>query len=127
MITAAMVIHYIDDMDQALSFYKVALGLTATAESSGWSTFRVADTFEIALHTRGDGVAPVDAQSAHPFDAFTTTLVLSVDDLDGYCNRIVEHGGTLDRVLEPHDGIPVRMGLVRDPSGNGFQVNEYVG
>ena len=124
MITAAMVIFYIDDMDQALSFYKTALGLTATTESSGWSTFRVADTFEIALHT---GAAPVDAQSPHPFDALTTTLVLSVDDLDGYCSRIVEHGGTLDRVLEPRDGIPVRMGLVRDPYGNGFQVNEYVG
>ena len=27
MITAAMVVHYIEDMDEALSFYKTALGL----------------------------------------------------------------------------------------------------
>ena len=127
MVTAVMVIHYVHDMDQALSFYKIALGLTTTTESSGWSTFRVTDTCEIGLHTHGDGAIPIDPQSAHPFDAFATTLVLTVDDLDGYCSRIMKQGGTLDRILEPRDGIPVRMGLVRDPSGNGFQVNQYVG
>ena len=53
--------------------------------------------------------------------------MLTVDDLDAYCSRITEQGGVMDRILEPREGIPVRMGLVRDPSGNGFQVNQYVG
>ena len=127
MISSAMVVHYIEDMDEALSFYKDGIGLTATTESPGWSTLRVTETFELAVHTRGEGAAPIDRQAAHPFDAFVSTLVLTVDDLEAYCERIVKLGGTLDRVLEPRDGIPVRMALVRDPSNNGFQVNQYVG
>lgn len=126
MITEAMVIHYIDDMDDSLTFYKTALGLEATTESSGWSTLRVNDGLELALHTRVDSAGKTGT-GAHPFDEGETTLVLTVDDLRAYCNRIRSHGGSLDRIIEPHENVPIRMGLVRDPSGNGFQVNQYVG
>ena len=125
MVTGAMVIHYIDNMNQAISFYKDALGLAVNTESPGWSTFRVTETLELGLHTRGDEYA--GPKDFHPFDASETLLVLTVDDLDAYCSRITEQGGVMDRILEPREGIPVRMGLVRDPSGNGFQVNQYVG
>ena len=99
MISGSMVIHYVDDMDQSLTFYRNAIGLTITTESPGWSTLKVTDT-ELALHTRPEDESEVStAEIAHPFDTFATTLVLTVDD----------------------------MGLVNDPSGNGFQVNQYVG
>ena len=125
MVTSAMVIHYIDDMGRAISFYKGALRLVVNTESPGWSTCRVTETLELGLHTRGEGYT--GPKAPHSFDACETTLVLNVDDLDACCTRIAEHGGTLDRILEPREGIPVRMGLVRDPSGNSFQVNQYVG
>ena len=128
MITAAIVLHYIDDMERALSFYKSAFGLSVTTESPGWSTLGVTEGFELALHIRESRVKDnAGAPDAHPFDAFETTLVLFVDVLEACCNRITEHGGSLDRILEPREGIPIRTALVRDPSGNGFQVNQYVG
>ena len=40
---------------------------------------------------------------------------------------IREAVGSVDRIIERRDGIPVRMGLVFDPSHNGLQVNQYVG
>ncbi len=127
MIDSALVVHYIDDMDQALSFYKTALGLTPSTESPGWSTLRVTEGLELALHIRGDGEGRgAGSADVHPFDAFETTLVLFVGDLEACCDRITDQGGSLDRVLEPRDGIPIRMALVRDPSGNGFQVNQFV-
>ncbi len=125
MVSEAMVVYYIDDTDQTLSFYKNALGLVTTSESPGWSTLRVTEGFELALHARffGGSTAP----EKHPFDTGEPALAVSVDDLEAYCKRITAHGGSLDRILEPRQGIPVRTGLVRDPSGNGFQVNQYVG
>jgi predicted enzyme related to lactoylglutathione lyase len=122
MITTAMVVHYIDDMEKALSFYKSGLGLSADTESPGWSTLKVNDGLDLALHTGGG----TDSSVPHPHTAFQTTLVLTVDDLEAYLPRIVEYGGRLDQIIEPREGIPVRMALVWDPAGNGFQVNQYV-
>ena len=126
MISGAMILFYIDGMDASLTFYKDGLGLKTTSESPGWSTLRVTDTLELALHSH-----PADsthqASGKHPFDTGDTTLILNVDDLDAYCDRILATGGSVDRIIERRDGIPVRMGLVFDPSHNGLQVNQYVG
>lgn len=122
MITSATIIHYIEDMKSSLDFYR-GLSLETTSESPGWSTFAVLPGLELALHggrarTRGE---------PHPFDALTTTFSMSVDDLEPYCERVREAGGEVHRVLEPREHIPVRMALVSDPDGNGFQINQYVG
>lgn len=119
-ITATTTIHYVADMSRALSFYK-SLGLTATSESDGWSTLALAAGSELALHPR-------EAREAgdHPFHAFRTTLSLSVDDLAPYTERLVAAGGEVLEVMEPRPGIPVRMALVRDTEGNGFQINQFV-
>ena len=121
MISAATIIHYIDDMSQGLAFYE-ALGLESTSTSPGWSTLQVVPGLELALHT---GKAP-RPDEPHPFDAMTTALSLSVDDLEPYCQRITAAGGQVHRILEPREHIPVRMALVSDPDGNGFQINQFV-
>jgi predicted enzyme related to lactoylglutathione lyase len=124
MISNAMVIHYIDDMDTSLTFYKTAIGLESKFESSGWSTLGVNEGLELGLHTSlkdgPRGTVP------HPFDAGDTTLSLTIDDLEACIARIEEYGGRLERIVEPMDGRRSRMGLVWDPSGNGFQVNQIV-
>ena len=122
MITSATVIHYIEDMGVSLGFYR-DIGLATTSESPGWSTFAVVPGLELALHSG----RPDRGNEPHPFDAMTTTLSLSVDDLGPYCDAIAAGGGTVHRVVEPREHIPVRMALVSDPDGNGFQINQYVG
>ena len=110
-------------MDKVLSFYITALGLEAEMESDRWSALKVTDGLQLGLHTREKRP---DADK-HPFESLETTLVVNVDDVDAYCIQVTESGGAVDRVIEPRDGIPVRMTLVRDPSGNGFQINQFVG
>jgi catechol-2,3-dioxygenase len=80
MISNAMVIHYIDDMDTSLAFYKTAIGLESKFESSGWSTLGVNEGLELGLHTSLKG-GPRETVP-HPFDAGDTTLALTVDDLE---------------------------------------------
>lgn len=119
-----MIILYIDNMDDSLTFYKEAIGLESISEASYWSTLRVNDGLELALHPKIKEGEETD--QPHPFNAGETTLSLTVDDLDAYTARIIKHGGRLEHVVEPADGRRSRMGLVFDPSGNGFQVNQIV-
>jgi predicted enzyme related to lactoylglutathione lyase len=124
MISSTMIILYIHNMDDSLTFYKEAIGLESVSESAYWSTLRVNAGLELALHPKIK--KGVDTDQPHPFDAGETTLSLTVDNLDAYVARVKEHGGRLERVVEPADGRRSRMGLVFDPSGNGFQVNQIV-
>ncbi len=117
----AMVIHYIDNMDDSLTFYKEALGFNATFESPYWSTLRVSDGFELGLHPALKKDTD-DSVRVHPFDAGQTSLSLDVDDLDSCIARINAQGGKLERVFVPEHSPTRRFGLVFDPSGNGFQV-----
>ena len=125
MISGAHILFYIDNMDDSLTFYKEAIGLKPISESPYFSTLRVNDGLELGLHPPV-GEKKNDTHRAHPFDAGETTLCLNVDDLEAYVARIKSHGGSLDRIIEPEGGRRSRMGLVFDPSGNGFQVNQVV-
>ena len=44
-----MVIHYVEDMDRAIKFYRDGLELTLASQSPGWTTFRCGE-FTLALH-----------------------------------------------------------------------------
>ena len=124
MISGTQILFYIDNMDDALTFYKEAIGLEAISEAPYFSTLRVNDGLELGLHPPvGKKKSP---DRAHPFDEGETTLSLTVDDVEAYIARITDHGGRFDRIIEPEGGRRSRMGLVFDPSGNGFQVNQVV-
>lgn len=124
MISGASILFYIDDMDRALMFYKEALGLEPLMEEPYFSKLRVNEGLELGLHP------PVGEQKdkgkKHPFDAGEVTLSLVVDDIEAYIARIEQYGGRVDRIVEPEGGRRSRMGLVFDPSGNGFQVDQIV-
>lgn len=125
MVTGAHILFYINDMDNSLTFYKEAIGLEPISESPYFSTLRVNDGLELGLHPPM-GEKKKNTDGAHPFDAGETTLCLNVDDLEACIARITSHGGRFDRIIEPEGGRRSRMGLVFDPSGNGFQVNQIV-
>jgi predicted enzyme related to lactoylglutathione lyase len=117
----ATIIHYIDDMDEALAFYKEAMLFESTSESPYWSTVRVSPGLELGLHPaikkdtgKSDGI--------HPFDAGDTSLSLDVEDFESYVERIEAHGGKLDRIVTPDHDPTTRIVLVCDPAGNGFQI-----
>ena len=117
----ATVIHYIQDMDHALSFYKEAMLFEPTSESPYWSTLRVSQGLELGLHPAIKKDTD-DSDQVHPFDAGETSFSLDVDGFESYIARIEAHGGKLERIVKPEHDPTRRIVLVFDPAGNGFQI-----
>lgn len=120
----AHILFYIDDMDTALRFYKEAIELEPIMEEPFFSKLRVNNGLDLGLHPPIDGSG--DKGDRHPFDAGKPTLSIVVEDVEATIERIKKHGGRLDRIVEPEGGRRSRMGLVFDPAGNGFQVDQVV-
>ncbi len=112
-----MIIHYVNDMDRAYAFYNETLGLTPDTRSEGWSTLRCGDLL-VALHILGEG-------EEHPLPH--AGLNLQVDDLDAAVEELKAAGASILAVREAGGNMPVRLAEVKDPDGNGFELNQFVG
>ena len=113
-----MVILYVHDMERAFAFYRDAIGLNAAFRSEGWSTLACGDAF-VALHAIAPGI-PEEAPLPY------AGLNLEVDDLDAAIARAVAGGATLREIREPEPHVPVRLGVLKDPDGNGFELRQRV-
>ena len=113
-----LVILYVYDMDRAVAFYRDGIGLEVATESPGWSLLRCGDA-SIGLHHIHGGVTERPVAYAG--------LNLEVDDLDAAIAKAVEHGATLTEIREPEPRVPVRLGVLVDPDGNGFELRRQLG
>ncbi|HEX2559784.1 VOC family protein [Phenylobacterium sp.] len=113
-----MVIQYVHDMPAAVSFYRDGVGLELVSKSAGWSMFRCGDAL-VGLH----GIYGSVTERPVPYAG----LNLEVDDLDPAIERAVAHGARLVEVREPEPGIPVRLGVLIDPNGNGLELRQQMG
>jgi predicted enzyme related to lactoylglutathione lyase len=112
---ALMVIQYVHDMRSAVTFYRDGIGLDLVVESSGWSMLRCGDA-QLGLH----GIYPGVAERPVPHAG----LNLQVDDLDAAVDRAVKHGAKLVHIREPEPHIPVRLAVLIDANGNGFELRQ---
>ena len=110
-----MIIHYVEQMDRAVKFYRDVIGLEVVDTSPGWSTLRC-DGCVVALHILGPGMN--EAAAAH------AGLNLRVDDLDAAVAAVVTGGGRVTGVQEAGGGVPVRIAELSDPEGNGFELRQ---
>ena len=110
-----MVVLYVHDMDRAVAFYRDAIGLTLTAKAPGWSMLACGDAF-IGLHHIYRGVE----ESTVPHAG----LNLQVDDLDAAIARATAGGAKLVAIREPQPRVPVRLGVLLDTEGNGFELRQ---
>ena len=113
-----MIIHYVNEMDRALRFYRDVIGLEVVEASPGWSTLRC-DGCIVALHILAPGMNEAVAAHAGPN--------LRVDDLEAAVAEVVAGGGHVKRVQEAGGGVPVRIAELSDPEGNGFELRQPVG
>ena len=113
-----MVIQYVHDMPKAVSFYRDGVGLEVVSSSSGWSLLRCGDAL-VGLH----GIYGSVAERPVPYAG----LNLEVDDLDPAVEQAVAHGATLVEIREAEPHIPVRLGVLLDPNGNGFELRQQMG
>jgi predicted enzyme related to lactoylglutathione lyase len=112
-----MVIQYVNDMDRAVAFYRDGVGLALVAQSSGWSMLSCGDAM-LGLHGIYSGVA----ERPVPYAG----LNLQVDELDPAVRRAVDHGASLTEIREPEPHVPVRLAVMVDPDGNGFELRQQM-
>ncbi len=110
-----MVVRYVQDMGRAVAFHRDGLGLGLIAELPGWSMFACGDAI-VGLHAIYAGVS----ERPVPYAG----LNLEVDDLDAAIARAVRHGAKLVEIREPEAGVPVRLGVLCDPDGGGFELRQ---
>ena len=112
-----MVVRYVFDMDRAYDFHAVGLGLTPISKTGGWSMLACGDAV-VGLHAIYAGVTERPVAYAG--------LNLEVDDLDAAVVRATDCGAKLLEVREPEPGVPVRLAVLTDPDGNGFELRQTV-
>jgi catechol 2,3-dioxygenase-like lactoylglutathione lyase family enzyme len=112
-----MVIQYVHDMPGAVAFYRDGVGLELVSKSAGWSMFRCGDAL-LGLH----GIDGSVTERPVPYAG----LNLEVDDLNPAIERAVAHGARLVEVREPEPGIPIRLGVLIDPNGNGLELRQQM-
>jgi predicted enzyme related to lactoylglutathione lyase len=110
-----MVVRYVHDMDRAFAFHEAGLGLTPVSRSRGWSMLACGDAL-VGLHLIYAGVE----ERPVPFAG----LNLEVADLDAAVARAVGQGATLVAIREPEPNVPVRLAVMLDPDGGGFELRQ---
>lgn len=116
-VRSLMMIQYVHDMDRAVDFYRDGVGLDLVSSSPGWSMFRCGDAL-LGLH----GVYGSVAERPVPYAG----LNLEVDDLDPAIERALAHGAKLVEIREPEANVAVRLGVLVDPAGNGFELRQQI-
>lgn len=112
-----MIVRYVADMERAYAFHAEGLGLTPVAKAAGWSMLSCGDAL-VGLHLIYGGVT----ERPTPFAG----LNLEVDDLDAAIRRAVDAGGALVEIREPEPHIPVRLAVLTDPDGGGFELRQQM-
>ncbi len=111
-------IHYVADMDRAIRFYTGVFKAPVAFRSSGWTTLEF-DGFQLALHVwSADRLQEVLLPNAG--------LCLLVDSIEEFQRSIESHGGSMESLREPKEGVPVRVASFLDPEGNGFDLRQEV-
>ena len=110
-------LHYVKDMERAITFYKQAFQVNTTAVSPGWSQLDF-DTFELCLHILHDTMDEEVLPNAG--------LNLRVTNLEEAADPIVEAGGKLLGIQEATPHVRVRVARFADTEGNQFELRQEV-
>jgi Zn-dependent protease with chaperone function/catechol 2,3-dioxygenase-like lactoylglutathione lyase family enzyme len=115
--TGLMVIRYVHDMDRAVAFHRDGLGLTLVNRSPGWSQLSCGDAF-VGLHLIYKGVTETPVAFAG--------LNLRVADLESAVAKAQSCGAELVAIREAEPRVPVRLAVMIDADGNGFELRQEV-
>lgn len=113
-----MIVLYVPDMAAAVAFYRDALECEVLTSSPGWSLLSCAGVL-VGLH----GVYGDVEERPVPHAG----LNLEVDDLEPAIERMLSHGAELVEIREAEPRVPVRLGVLLAPGGNGFELRQQLG
>jgi catechol 2,3-dioxygenase-like lactoylglutathione lyase family enzyme len=110
---------FVNDMKQAVEFYRDVLGLPLKFESPGWSEFAT-EGATLALHASEASHSEKDNPQEVP--AGRCRPGLSVLNIDEFHKRMVEKN--VPCIQEPKEVFGTRVALYVDPDGLGISVSE---
>lgn len=110
---------FTSDMKRGIAFYRDMFDLKLRFESPDWSEFETGEV-TLALHHAAPGVTA--SASAGPTPAGQCQVGFSVDDLDGFHEKMVRRG--VPCLRPPSEETGVRLAMYADPDGLPFSVSQ---
>jgi len=102
------------DLDRSRAFYEDVLGLELVVDQGACHIFRVSEAGFVGTCLREDALAA---------EGVIVTVV--ADDVDGWCERVVSAGGSLERGPEHNDRFGIYHAFLRDPDGHLIEVQRF--
>lgn len=102
------------DLERSRAFYEGVLGLQLVLDQGTCHIFKATDAafFGTCLND--------DARAA---DGAIVTFV--IDDVDGWCERITEAGGLVERGPAQNDRFGIYHAFLRDPDGHLIEIQRF--
>ena len=102
------------DLQRSRSFYEGVLGLPLVVDQGTCHIFRVGPRAYLATCER---------ETPEPTDGVIFTMV--TDDVDGWCSRVVNAGGTIESGPERNARFGIYHAFMRDPDGNRVEIQRF--
>ena len=102
------------DLARSRAFYEEVLGLEFVNDQGTCHIYRV---------TTGAFLGVCERESVSPTDGVIVTLVH--DDVDGWCNQIIDAGGTIERGPDHSELFGIYHAFLRDPDGNLLEIQHF--
>ncbi|MEA2010341.1 MAG: VOC family protein [Actinomycetota bacterium] len=102
------------DLQRSRTFYERILGLVLVTDQGMCHIYRVA---------KGAFLGVCERETVTPTDGVIVTLVS--DGVDGWCDQIIEAGGTIERGPEHSERFGIYHAFLRDPDGNLLEIQRF--
>ncbi len=102
------------DLAQSREFYERILGLELVTDQGTCHIYRVTTSAFLGVCER---------ETVSPTDGVIVTLVH--DDVDGWCSRIIDADGTIERGPDHSERFGIYHAFLRDPDGNLLEIQRF--
>jgi catechol 2,3-dioxygenase-like lactoylglutathione lyase family enzyme len=114
MFDAQVTFCYTDDLDGTARFYEEAMGLELALDQGACRIYRVAGGAFVGFCRRAETPQP---------DGIILTFV--TDDVDGWHNRLVERGVTIEKPPGHNERFNIYHCFLRDPNGYLVEIQRF--
>ena len=112
---AVMHMLLVQDMDRAINFYQKTFGLTITQKSDFWSNLE-----------SGNGVISLCSFGNETELKDETKLIIEVDDYQAAVELVKQNKGTVVKIGEPYEGVPIYNVEIIDTENNKLIISQRV-
>ncbi|MDJ0790542.1 MAG: VOC family protein [Acidimicrobiia bacterium] len=102
------------DLAASREFYEGVLGLQLVLDQASCLIFRTTDQAYLGV-----------CEHLEPLAGRSVVVTIVSDDVDGWCSRIEERGGTVETGPEHNDRFSIYHAFVRDPDGHHIEIQRF--